>query len=212
MVEAAKKVVILPSEAQEASREQNVHVPMPHTGAPSAPAALIQLCPHVVKKSCPWLRFQGKRSICTQVLAAAGLFDQWPEHKPSPPLSDELLQLSTTSLIHWKTKSGTNPSTEFLVAPLLRFNEVISAVLQPVWFIWCVRQNQGKWWTEAKDVCAVLCIWAVAFTQEHPYTPALMPVDCYIYRTHHSIPTVTHTVCNGDQPFQNTGFGKRVVS
>lgn len=202
----AKKVVVLPSEAQEASRGQSVHVPMPHTGAPSAPAALIQFSLHAVIQSCPWLRFQVQRSICTQVLAATGLFDLWPEHKASPPLSDGPLQPPTTSLTHWKMKTEKiNPLPAFLVMPLEMFNDVISAVLQPVWTVWCVRQSQGKWWTETQDVSAVLRIRAVAFTQERPHTPVLMPVDGYIYRTHHSIPLVTHTVCSSYQPFQNTG-------
>lgn len=62
---------------------------------------------------------------------------------------------------------------------------------------------------EAQSVCAVLRIWAEAFTQEHPYTLDLMPVDCHIHWTHHSIPMVTHTICNRYQLFQNTGFWKK---
>lgn len=58
-------------------------------------------------------------------------------------------------------------------------------------------------------MCAVLSIGAVAFTQEQPDTPALMPVHRYIYGTHHPIPTVTRAICGGDQPFQNTGVSTR---
>lgn len=58
---------------------------------------------------------------------------------------------------------------------------------------------------EAQSVCAVLRIRAEAFTQEHPDALALMPADCHIHRTHHSIPTVTHTICYRYQLFQNTG-------
>lgn len=62
---------------------------------------------------------------------------------------------------------------------------------------------------EAQSVCAVLRIWAEAFTQEHLYTLTLMPVDCHIHWTHHSVPMVTHTICNRYQLFQNTGFWKK---
>lgn len=44
--EAAKKVAVQPLEAQEASRKRIVHVPMLHTGVPSAPAARMKLSHH----------------------------------------------------------------------------------------------------------------------------------------------------------------------
>lgn len=137
MGEAAKKVAVQPLEAQEASREQNVHVPMPHTGAPSAPAARTKLSHHARIQRQSWLKFLVERSTCTQVLAAAGLFDRWPEHKTSPPLSHGLLQPPTTSLTRWKTKSGTNPTTEFLFSsmmPLGMWYQVISAFIQTCMF------------------------------------------------------------------------------
>lgn len=130
--EAAKKVAVQPLEAQEASRERNWHVPTPHTGAPSAPAARMKLSHHAGTQSHSWLKFPVERSICTPVLAAAGLFDQWPERKTSPPLLYELQQPPTTSLTHWKTKSGTNPTAAFLFSsmmPLGMWDEVISAFI-----------------------------------------------------------------------------------
>lgn len=95
--EAAEMVAVQPLGVQEASRQPSVRVPMPHIGAPSAPAARMKPSHHAGVQSQSWL-FLAERSICTQVLAAAGPFGQWPEHKPSPPLSDGLLQPPTTSL------------------------------------------------------------------------------------------------------------------
>lgn len=145
MGEAAKKVAVQPLEAQEASRERNVRVPTLHTGAPSAPAAPMKLSHHTGIQSHSWLKFLVGRSICTQVLAAASLFDQWPEHKTSPPLSHGLLQPPTTSLTRWKRKSGTNPTPEFLFSSMNvgMWYEVRSAFIQ-TWMVCLVCETKPR--------------------------------------------------------------------
>lgn len=79
----------------------------------------------------------------------------------------------------------------------------------PVWFVPCLRQGEREWWMEAKDVCAVLSIWAITFPQEHLDALVLIPVNGQVQWTNHAITTVTHTISNSYQPAEDTGWKKK---
>lgn len=83
--EAAKKVQVLPSEAEEASRQQNLLGLVQHKAALSVPAALTQFSHDDVEQNSLWSMSPGEGSICAQVSVEAGLFCQWPKRKSSPP-------------------------------------------------------------------------------------------------------------------------------
>lgn len=98
---AAETAPVLPSGAQEASRQQNALGLVPHTAAPSVPAALTQFSHDALIQDSSWSKSLGEGSICAQAPAAESLFCQWPRRTSSSPLSKLLLQPRAASVIHW---------------------------------------------------------------------------------------------------------------